>query len=84
MSGPSPQALLSHFLGDEDDKSDWGRGLLGFKTLYGMMGFYLLPSPRNKTKSNCRVNQPSRLSPDLHWNLLDVKLSGFTRGRALW
>lgn len=30
MSGPSLQALLSHFLGDKDDNSDWGRGFQDF------------------------------------------------------
>lgn len=53
MSGPSPQALLSHFLGDEDDNSDRGRG---FQDFIQNDFFYLLPSPRNKTKSNCQVN----------------------------
>lgn len=55
MSGPSLQALLSHFLGDEDDNSDWGRGLLGFKTLYGMVVFFFfffIIFPVTGTKQN--------------------------------
>lgn len=48
MSGPSLRVLLSPFLGDEDDNSDWGRGLLGFKDLYGMMVFIFFPAQETK------------------------------------
>lgn len=59
MSGPSLQALLSHFLGDKDDNSDWGRGFQDFIQNDGFFFFfYLLPSLRNKTK----IQLPSQLT----------------------
>lgn len=46
MSGPSLQALLSHFLGDEDDNSDRGRGFQDF--IQNDFFFIFFPVPGTK------------------------------------
>lgn len=55
MSGPSLQALLSHFLGDEDDNSDRGRGFQDF-----IQNDFFLSSSQSQEQN--KIQLPSKLT----------------------
>lgn len=60
MSEHSLWPLLSSFLWDEDDNSKWGRGLLGFKNLYGIVIFIpFQPKKQTETERLCKLTSKS-------------------------
>lgn len=59
MSGPSLQALLSHFLGDKDDNSDWGRGFQDF-IQNDVFFFFFLSSSQSQEQN--KIQLPSQLT----------------------